>query len=73
MIRKRQTVSIIKRKLGQAEKEALDLAKSYQEAKAALDQAKERLKRIAGSSSRAGVCRGPQNDFPCEAGVGPLQ
>ena len=31
-------------KLGQAQEKATDLAKSYQEAKAALDQAKERLK-----------------------------
>ena len=33
-------------KLGQAQEKAIDLAKSYQEAKAALDQAKERLKEL---------------------------
>ena len=39
-------MSIIKKKLGQAQEKAIDLAKSYQEAKAALDQAKERLKEL---------------------------
>ena len=33
-------------KLGQVQEKAIDLAKSYQEAKAALDQAKERLKEL---------------------------
>ena len=33
-------------KLGQTQEKAIDLAKSYQEAKAALDQAKERLKEL---------------------------
>ena len=39
--------------LAKTQEKATDLAESYQEAKAALDQAKERLKRLAGSSSRA--------------------